>query len=300
MLSPAPMPFKDNREAASAPRLSGFSLLDVSGPDAASFLQAQTMNDVRSLGTRRWHWNGWLNAKGRLIALFALLKVSEEEFIAVLPDFPADELQPLLQRFVFRSKVRLKPLIELVPAAALGCGDPGLPHDEALGLEGYGLQLDFSGEGPRRCLLLLPETSAVLAPADPNCDGQWLSADLAHGLPRLGPSQREAWTPQMLSLERLNAFSLKKGCYPGQEIVARTHYLGQARRGLTRLHGIGLQVGATIKDQQGVAFGTVISVAADSTEGLAVIQSDKRASAALIDEQVVAMPDFLEGLKRPL
>ena len=68
----------------------------------------------------------------------------------------------------------------------------------------------------------------------PATDAAWLADDLAHGLPRLDESQREAWTPQMLSLERLHAFSLKKGCYPGQEIVARTHYLGQAKRALAQ------------------------------------------------------------------
>ena len=56
--------------------------------------------------------------------------------------------------------------------------------------------------------------------------------DLRHGLPRLPESQREQWTPQQLSLDRLDAYSVRKGCYPGQEIVARTHFLGKAKRTL--------------------------------------------------------------------
>ena len=60
----------------------------------------------------------------------------------------------------------------------------------------------------------------------------WRVQDLQHGLPRLSAAQREQWTAQQLSLERLPAFSVKKGCYPGQEIVARTHFLGKAKRGL--------------------------------------------------------------------
>ena len=63
----------------------------------------------------------------------------------------------------------------------------------------------------------------------------WRQWDLRFGLPRLDASQQEQWTPQQLSLERLRAFSVSKGCYPGQEIVARTHFLGKAKRGLVAL-----------------------------------------------------------------
>ena len=66
----------------------------------------------------------------------------------------------------------------------------------------------------------------------PSLQARWFAHDLHAGLPRLPASQREQWTPQQLSLERLHAFSVKKGCYPGQEIVARTHFLGKAKRGL--------------------------------------------------------------------
>ena len=302
MLSPAPMPFKINRPPGSLPRLSGFSLLGFTGQEAGSFLQAQTMNDVRSLATGQWHWNGWLNAKGRVIALFALLKLDEEKFLAVLPDFPAQELLPLLQRFVFRAKVRLQAITDLVPAADLvpPLDDGATPRDETVGDRESGLRLDFSGDVVRRHLLLLPEASPALGPADADCDSNWLSADSAHGLPRLAPSQRESWTPQMLSLQRLCAFSLKKGCYPGQEIVSRTHYLGQARRGLSRVVGPGLELGAALKDAQGLAFGSVINITPDAGSGLAVVQLDKRGHSAWIGDQAVTLPAFLDGLQRPV
>ena len=66
----------------------------------------------------------------------------------------------------------------------------------------------------------------------------WIEQDLRHGLPRLPVSQREAWTPQMLSLQRLRAYSLSKGCYPGQEPVARLHYRGHPNRGLRVLENL--------------------------------------------------------------
>jgi hypothetical protein len=294
------MAFKTNRAAKAVPRLSGFSLLGFAGPDAALFLQAQTMNDVRGLASGQWHWNGWLNAKGRLIALFALLKLADDEFVAVLPDYPAQQLQPLLQRYVFRSKVKIQPLADLVAAADFDCADRGAARDFAIGNKQSGLILDFSGDGLRRCLVLLPEGHPDLQAPDLDCDGKWLAADLAHGLPRLDPSQVESWTPQMLSLERLRAYSLKKGCYPGQEIVARTHYLGQARRALSLVTGDGLELGAAIKDKHGVAFGSIISVAPGSACGLAVVQSEKRAEDAWIGDQAVTLPAFFDGLQRPV
>ena len=150
-----------------------------------------------------------------------------------------------LQRFVFRSKVQLSVRADASCAAAFddeAGGDIG-PADAVHGDDLDGLQLAWHGEDGPRHLLVLPAGSPHLAASDPATDARWLAADLALGLPRLPVSQREAWTPQMLSLERLNAYSLKKGCYPGQEIVARTHYLGQAKRRLAGLSGTGLRNG---------------------------------------------------------
>ena len=265
MLSPGPMPFKFMltnimMETRASPRLSGYSILEVSGPEAAAFLQAQTMNDVVALAPGQWQWNGWLNPKGRVIALFALYKVADEEFLAILPDFPAAELLPRLQRFVFRAKVRLR------VADELACSGDFAP----MVLQPQAMELDFSGEGGRRRLRLLPATSALLADPDPESDARWYAMDIAHGLPRLPESQREAWTPEMLSLERLSAYSLKKGCYPGQEIVARTHYLGQAKRRLVRLAGTGLQVGLEVRGEFGDGLGSLVCATTDGREGLAV------------------------------
>lgn len=301
MLSPDPMPFKTNRQAAPVPRLSGFSLLGFSGPEAGGFLQAQTMNDVRALEVGHWQWNGWLTAKGRVIALFALLRLGEDEYLAVLPDFPAVELLPMLQRFVFRTKVRLRVVNELVACADL---EPPVDRDDARdavkGSIDSGLRLDFGGESFARQLVLLPESSAEVGEPDAACDCNWMRMDLAHGLPRLSQGQRESWTPQMLSLERLHAFSLKKGCYPGQEIVARTHYLGQAKRGLSRVLGHGLELGATLTGDGGEPIGRIICVAPDAESGLAVVQADKRLATASTGSQPVALPDFLDGLERPV
>ena len=300
MLSPALMPFKKNLPvAASLPALSGFSLLGIEGVEADSFLQAQTMNDVRALAPGRWHWNGWLNPKGRLVALFALARFADDTFIAVLPDFPAAELLPLLQRFVFRAKVKLRVRDDLVCAGEFDAErSPDDAGDLVDGTIEPGMSLDLSAAGGARRLWLLPAASAALTMPQAVADARWLDQDLRHGLPRLPASQREAWTPQMLSLERLNAFSLKKGCYPGQEIVARTHYLGQSKRALRCLQGNGLTVGANVVDANG-SIGTVISAAANGRIALAVCSRDAEPGHLQVAEQPLEHLPLLPGLARP-
>lgn len=302
MLNPAPSPFKKNLpDIGAAPALSGFSVLAVEGAGAESFLQAQTMNDLRALAVGRWHWNGWLNPKGRLIALFALARIASDGYLLILPDFPADALLPLLQRFVFRSKVGLRVRADLICAAAFDL-DPvadGMP-DHVGGAEGSGFSLDLSGAHCRRQLRLLSVDSPAPPPADQTIDARWLEMDIRHGLPRLGAGLSESWTPQMLSLERLNAFSLKKGCYPGQEIVARTHYLGQSKRALACLQGSELAVGAAVTDPDGGSVGVIVVVSADRRMALAVANRDALSGELQVADQAVELLPLLPGLARPL
>ena len=91
--------------------LPGHAVLALSGRDAVGFAQAQFMNDVTVLADGQWQWNGWLTPKGRVIALFALLRVDAETlWLVLLPEVDAAALAARLQRFVFRSKVTLAPL----------------------------------------------------------------------------------------------------------------------------------------------------------------------------------------------
>lgn len=201
-------------------------VLVLKGADAVAFAQAQFMNDVAVVADGQWQWNGWLTPKGRLIALFALLRLDPQTLWLLLPDVSAAELAPLLQRFVFRSKVALT-AGQVVVAGSFNA--PSAASGAAFAvIEDGRIELDMSGAGgPRRLLV-----GGAAASNDADAVARWNQVDLAHGLPRLPASQREQWTPQQLSLNRLRAFSVKKGCYPGQEIVARTHYLGQVKRGL--------------------------------------------------------------------
>jgi folate-binding protein YgfZ len=290
----------DKQDAVSrAFALPGWQVVEAAGVDAAAFLQAQAMNDVRALEPGRWQWNGWLHPKGRLIALFALAMLESERFWLVLPDFPAGELAARMQRFVFRSKLKLTARADCEASGTFAA--PDRAHGPAFDREADGdrerVAFDMGAEGGPRTLFIASghasEGNAHDASATSDEAHRWAAFDLAHGLPRLPMDQVEAWTPQMLSLDRLHAYSLKKGCYPGQEIVARTHYLGQAKRVLARIVGGACEVGAEVRVAN-QAIGTVVARSGD--EALAVVAAQRADG----DPEVAGLARRWESLREGL
>jgi len=293
------MSFKPNPAPGTCPTLPAFGLLRVAGRDAAAFLQSQAMNDVSALAPARWQWNGLLTPKGRVIALFALLREAQDQFLMVLPDYAADEMAAHLKKFVFRSKLNLLPAHEW--RACAGPAPSGPDRALATGDATTGWVLDLSGEGAARGLWLLPADDPAVAGEDPAAGHAWGLADLAHGLPRLPDDQRATWTPQMLSLDRLAAYSLKKGCYPGQEIVSRTHYLGQAKRVLARFSAAAAPAaGAPVVDPTGKELGRLVCQAAagDRVEVLAVMPADLAPGTPLFAGPALSPLPLLSGLAR--
>lgn len=275
-------------------------VLELTGRDAAGFLQAQTMNDVAALADGHWQWNGCLSARGRLLALFALLRHDAERFWLVLPDVGAEDLAQQLRRYVFRAKVTLQPRTDVAATGAIGAAARActLQGEQArAGVDERWVALDMGGAEPRQLLL---QRDAGPLPESPAAVAHWRRLDLAHGLPRLEPAQRDAFTPQMLSLERLGAFSLTKGCYPGQEIVARTHYLGQARRTLHLLHVDGTASAGDTLEGDGAMMGTLASVApdADGTLALAVAAPLPVGAQLRVAVATAGVRSMLEGLAR--
>lgn len=203
----------------------GYRILQLQGRDAWSFAQAQFMNDVLTLHDGQAQWNGWLNPKGRLIALFMLCRRDDTTAWLLLPDADPETLGDALGRYVFRSKVQLTPRDDLM---VLGSQIAATPPDS-----NTDTPLTLPWPGHRHVHIHPSDATPDSEAADASL--QWRAADLRAGIPRLEPGQSEQWTPQQLSLERLQAYSVKKGCYPGQEIVARTHFLGKAKRSLRLL-----------------------------------------------------------------
>jgi folate-binding protein YgfZ len=287
----------DNLSPAAAPwfELPDHALLALEGPDSTAFAHAQFANDVAALAAGHWQWNAWLTPKGRVIALFALLKRAEDRLLLLLPDADPAAMQEQLQRFVFRRKVQVSRPAGLQVTAAFSA--PVSASGARIGLAGDAIELDY-GDGSEARSLRIAATAE--APAGTTEVDRWRASDLRHGLPRLGAAQREQWTPQQLSLERLNAFSVKKGCYPGQEIVARTHFLGKAKRGLALFQANAVVApGTDISDGQQV-LGKVLCVA-EGTGGavlLAVLPSDRGNATLRAQERVLGELPLVDGLQR--
>ena len=245
----------------------GFGLVEAAGPDASAFLQSQLSSDLNTLQVGGWQWSAWLSAKGRVIALMLLFRADAERIWMLLPDHPADALVAALQRFVFRRKLKLRVVDELI---ALPCFEPLVPHPQA--------RIELPGRIQRR-IELLPVAHAGRYSAE--IARRWLEEDIRCGIPRL-LAEGGTHTAHMLSLDRLHAISLSKGCYPGQEIVARTHYLGQSKRRLGALISVApdavLPAAGTQVLLNDTAFAEVV-VAVRSGDGRALAQVVQTAAA---------------------
>lgn len=227
--SPAP--------AAGAPGvLSQYAVLRFSGADAPGFLHGQFTCDVTGLVPGRWTWGAWCTAKGRVLASF-ILWPEQGEYCLLLPADLADGFARRIRMFVLRARVR----IEAEGARRLimgftGALPPALPAAPGPGTVTHAADMTLLGLAGGRTLALVPGPGAPsLAPAA--CDpGAWEASGIRHGDPWISVSTQEAFVPQMLNLEHLGGVSFTKGCYPGQEIVARTQHLGVVKRRLYRYH----------------------------------------------------------------
>lgn len=286
----------DNLPVSAAPffALPDHAVVALDGPDAVAFAQAQFANDVAALAPGNWQWNAWLTPKGRVIAVFALLKPVQDRVLLLLPDTDAGEFAAQLQRFVFRRKLKIAVADGLQVSGAFQ--KPDSTESARIGIVGEELELDYGSDSQPRTVRLSP----TAAPArESDLQAHWFAQDLRAGLPRLPATQREQWTPQQLSLERLHAFSVKKGCYPGQEIVARTHFLGKAKRGLVLFETDATpSTGDTVSNGD-TSLGQIVSVSpASSTLALAVLPLEREPGPLSANGAPLREVALLNGLER--
>lgn len=235
----------------------------IEGPDAIAFAQAQFSSNVNSLAVGQWQFSAWLDPQGRVRALFHLARLADDRLLLLLRGGSAATLVDALRRFVFRSKLTLATW----PSRAFATGPAWPMH--AIRDDADTLSL---GCGTHSMQLTAPDRG----------DDAWRLQQLRAGWPWLPASTLNELLPPALSLHRLQAVAIDKGCYPGQEIVARLHY----RRGHKRhLHGVILsqaaEAGETLRsDQRDV--GCLLDVITTDTgiEALAVLSDDVVAQAS--------------------
>jgi folate-binding protein YgfZ len=257
--------------AATEVALDDFAALSLDGADAIAFAQAQCAGDLAQLAVGHWQWSCWLNPQGRVIVLLLVLRTAEQRLLLLAPGRRADELAQRLRRFVFRAKLRIE-TPELAIAGVFGVPSSEAPRAAgALGGAADVLHLRVGGCHGRQ-IRIGGDPAAV----DPMLRERWRMADVLDGIPWILDAGIERWIPQALALDRLQAFSVRKGCYPGQEIVARTHFLGRNKRALwlARFSAADARPGIGMRLLASAAVPTADAAATAPPEAAAEVVSD--------------------------
>lgn len=226
------------------------SVLRVEGPDAIPFLQGQVTCDVQGLAQGAVTLGALCTPQGRAIAVFRLIR-DEGSCTLILRTDILDTVRTRLQRYVLRAKVTLCDLggqwqvygllgnldtsvaasLELSETPAPGCSVTAGNHCRLLCVDRADKHLLLTpGERPEALREVTRNRSADLT--DPSCE--WELAEIRDGIPVVVPETSEEFVPQMLNLDQLGGIAFDKGCYTGQEVVARTHYLGSIKRRMRR------------------------------------------------------------------
>jgi folate-binding protein YgfZ len=222
--------------------LADLGVLRLRGVDAVRFLQGQVSNDVEKLSAERSQLVGYHNPQGRAIALLRLVQLGADDLLAILPSELAAQVASRLAKFILRAKVKVADESSAWRAIGLVAPDTG-PVQSALILPDAVHSQSRSGETitvrvgakPARWLVISPagETTLLSGCASASRDA-WRLLDIADGLPQVYAATSEEFVAQMLNLDALGAIAFDKGCYTGQEVVARAHYRGRVKRRMQR------------------------------------------------------------------
>jgi tRNA-modifying protein YgfZ len=252
-------------------------IIRFSGPDALTFLQGQMSNDTRRLGQGAPLIAAYSSPQGRVLALIYLLPHSSGT-LALLPRELITDVVARLRKFVLRAKVKIDDISDLFHVAGCLAANALSAHGLAAPAEaGYA---EHNAIGIARVAQTdrywVVGEAASLAQAGLATDAQlaWKLADVRSGLPQVYAATSEAFIAQMLNLDLLDGISFTKGCYTGQEIIARTQHLGRIKRRMFRmsLPAGPWAVGQSIQLADG-RHGRLTEVASDEdgTEALAVL-----------------------------
>lgn len=281
--------------------LQDLGLIALDGDDAASFLHSQLTNDVEHLGLGEARLAGYCSAKGRLLASFLMWRSATTIFLQ-LPREILPAVQKRLSMFVLRAKTKLSDATEL-PASAVVLGLGGaaaatvlqrwfdaLPAQPFAKLDhslGTLIRVADALGAPRYQWLMSAATAETVAPvlADALAVGgadAWHLAEIHAGVPQIAKATQEQFVPQMVNFELLGAVNFKKGCYPGQEIVARSQYLGKLKRRTTLVSTTdltaapGMEVFATADPEQ--PCGMIVNAAPNGNGGIDALVEMKLAA----------------------
>jgi len=267
--------------------LSHQGLISVSGDDASDFLQGQLTNDIRDVSPQHSQLSAYCTPKGRMLANFRIFK-RNDNFYLRLPRTQLEATIKRLRMFVLMSKVSFEDNSDTL--VHIGVSGPTaieqlsthiseLPEqvDDASQSDGYTV-IRLAGQHPR--FEIVGELEAMQSlwqkldvHAAPVGAGPWSVLDIQAGIPTIYPETSEAFVPQMINMHIINGISFQKGCYTGQEIVARMQYLGKLKRQMYRIYiktNDEVKTGDTLysgESTSGQGTGTIVDAQADVVEG---------------------------------
>jgi folate-binding protein YgfZ len=263
-------------------------LLEVTGEEARAFLHAQLSNDVEHLAAGHARYAGWCSAKGRLLATLLVVPHSGGFLLQLARDL-APAVAKRLSMFVLRAKVKLADASAQWTQFGLW-GEGSEAQLAALGLAVPGEDLAAAHANGAIAVRVAPQRYVLLAPAAVRAElainataEDWALAEIRAGRPQVVQATQDQFVPQMVNLELTGGVDFQKGCYPGQEIVARTQYRGQLKRRMVRLRApMPLRPGQDLysDDLAGQPSGAVVNAAGG--EALAVLQIATLESGAAI------------------
>jgi len=227
--------------------LENLGVIRVAGDDATAFLNNLLTNDIKNLAKDSGQRNGLCSPKGRLLATFLIWREGTDLMLALSADLHSAILKNL-SMYILRSKVRLTDACDeriligvsgTEGAKALGALGP-MPA-EMLKVADFGPGRMLRLDGQRYLLAVDPAAAAgvwttLAKTATPAGLDAWDWLEIQSGVPMVTAATQEEFVPQMVNFDLIGGVSFKKGCYPGQEIVARTHYLGKIKRRMYLAH----------------------------------------------------------------
>jgi len=255
--------------------LDDIGALRIAGADAVRFLQGQLSNDLIRVSAERSVLAGLHNPQGRTIALLRILQLAPDDLLALLPRELTETVAARLSKYVLRAHVRLSDesqrwrISGLVGAGALHPSPPSALPRVAGAQHRLGDRLFLCvGEQPERWLMIAPAAAATppgdeLPATTPAGRDTWRQLDIIAGLPQVYGATSEQFIAQMLNLDVIGAIAFDKGCYTGQEVIARAHYRGRVKRRLQRFRSRGplaLEPGDNGELTDGRAFKVVEAV----------------------------------------
>lgn len=224
--------------------LSHLGLFEISGDDAVTFLQGQVTNDVKLLNGSNSHYSGYCSPKGRLLALFFAFMHNQKLHLQ-LNNKLLEPIAKRLKMYVMRSKVNLNNVSDSIVKIGLNGNEvptlltPFFKQIPEHAYESFSTEnatlIRLAGNKPRFEIICDTDQAKVIwqllkAQCKPVGRACWEWLEIQAGIPDIYMQTQEEFVPQMVNLDLLDAINFKKGCYTGQEIVARTHYLGKVKR----------------------------------------------------------------------